>query len=763
MLARRLGLILLFTLLPGALLAPVWQNHGLGADEDDTLYYFPSRVFFHESIQAGDPPWLNPWVGVGRPYLADPQSAIFYPTTWLFAVLDPWVAYPLSLWIHYSLALWGAYRLLRSMGRSPFASTFGAIAFAFCGFMLAHRAHFCMQHAAAWTPWVFWRLLRYARSGEAVKLVSAAITAALQLLAGHVQISAITALGLIVYVLAWDGPRLLGVIRLMVAWLAAGGLFAVQAAPTLTYLLLCTRTQRGYMDFVENSWSPISAFGLWLPMFFGQRTPNFFDLRYWGPSHQVEQFAYAGIAPLLLALLAIATGWRHVQRRPWVALLGFSLLLALGLYGPICPFLYWLPGASLFRVPARALLLGQLAIAALSSSALDDLDAHLSPKMARARATLQRWTRQPLWAIGAALLIPILVALGAALFLSGAQRGGALHAARPWATTIWFPAVMLALNVGLLRTIAFQWKSDTWRRTLLVALAVDLGAIGWTIDVPPEPISPTAFYRNGAEWIDTVRDDPGRLWVVTARHDGAPGEYVDSRKKLAANINILKHIASLTDYGPLQPRSLDALLGLKPWGEAPEAERLLADTRWMDALNVRWILLCEAQWPPPEGCDLVAETPAGYRLYRNPCARGEAFFADSTKPGALRTERVGLNGFRVRVGSWGGETAGSQEPSEQMTIVLSTLAIPGWSATIDGEPATVGAVDGLLIGAQVNREARSIEFQYFPPGLIPGAAISLSVATALLILCAFAARSPAGLAPQVRRRARAMRRRRRVL
>jgi hypothetical protein len=171
----RLVIALAVVLLPGLMLAPVWHNAGLGAGEDDILYYFPARTFFHDTIQAGHWPWLNPWTGLGRPFVADPQTAFWYPTTWLFAVLPPLWAYPASLWIHYSLALWGMYLLLRLTPLSRHAALFGGVAFAFSGFMLAHRAHFTMQHAAAWTPWVFWSLARLARAQFSVRRLVVAV------------------------------------------------------------------------------------------------------------------------------------------------------------------------------------------------------------------------------------------------------------------------------------------------------------------------------------------------------------------------------------------------------------------------------------------------------------------------------------------------------------------------------------------------------------------------------------------------------------
>jgi len=417
MLRMRLLVALCVLALPGILLAPVWNLAGLGAGEDDVLYYFPMRAYFGELVAAGEWPWLNPWTGLGRPYAADPQTALVYPFTWLFGVLPPLEAYPIVLWAHYSIALWGMYRLLRLQGLEARAALFGGIAFAFCGFLVAHRAHFTMQQAAAWSPWVFWGLLRYAGPGNPAvasrrgrragadellfspqardprdvrRLVVAGFLTAMPCLAGHVQIAALLALGSLLFVLAQPAPasptpvrlRLVVALRWLIAWVCAAGIFAVQWMPTFEYLRQCTRTARGWHDFVENSWHPLAVIGWLMPMLLGQRTPNFFGPSWWGPWHQVEMFAYAGIVPLLLAALAIRAGWRtDPRRRAWMVLGGFGVLLALGQYGPVCTILYYLPGSSLFRCPARALLLVNLAIAALSAHAFHDLAAGNSPSV----------------------------------------------------------------------------------------------------------------------------------------------------------------------------------------------------------------------------------------------------------------------------------------------------------------------------------------------------------------------------------------------
>jgi hypothetical protein len=766
----RIAVALAAVLGPGLILAPVWRLGGLGAGEDDILYYYPMRVFFAETVRAAHAPWFNPWTGLGRPFVADPQTAVWYPFTWLFAVVRPEWAYPAVLWGHYSLALWGMYRLLRLLRLGRPGALFGGVAFAFCGFMLAHRAHFAMQQAAAWTPWVFWALLRYTggaggRPGhdgrgagrKPARLATAAVVLALQCLAGHVQVAAITALGSLVFLLscARRGAARPGEVgaelsfalpaakrsfavpgRWLLAWVCAGGLFAVQWLPTLDYARLCTRVQNTYKDFVENSWHPTSAVGWVLPMLMGQRTPNFFDQPYWGPSHQVEQFAYAGILPLVLAALGLRAGWRgDPRRRPWVVLGVFGLLLALGEYGPLCPLLFRVPGSSLFRVPARALVLVNLAVAALAAVTLDDLGSRLSPQRVRLRAIALRWTKRPR-AVAVALVAVPLAAVGAAWpFVDKLTRPDLLHALRPWNSAVWTALVVALLSLLALAAIVRHWRRPglTW---LLVGLtSLDLGVIGWTIDVPAGRRNPAELTtpRGDAEWMQMVRESPHRLWVVTMRRDRLPDEYYDPVEKAAANTNMLRGIAALTDYGPLQPRSVVERFGFAPWGETWATDELLSDTRWMRLYNVGWILLCDGRLPAPADCEPAAVTAEGWRLYRNPSAAGWALLEDADQPGAVRFERQIPSAFTTWVDTWSPATRSTSRaaaPRQQPRLVISQLALPGWTARIGNHPVPIETVDGVLAAVRVPPgQAVEITWSYFPPGLLAGA-----VATALSAL-----------------------------
>ncbi len=730
---------ILIIALPGALLGPVWQRGGLGAGEDDILYYFPARALFADALARREWPWINPWTGLGRPIPADPQAAVWYPPTGLFALLPPVTAYPTSLWLHYSLALWGMYRLLRGQGLGRPAASFGAAAFAFSGFMLAHRAHFALQNAAAWTPLVLWRFRQAAARPGVKRLVAAGAVLALQVLSGHVQIAALTALAAAALVLVPERETAgLGVGRptRVGVWCGAcglaAGLSAVQWLPTLAYLGQTTRVDRTYLDFVENSWHPGSVIGCVLPMLFGQRTPNFFPQPYWGPSHQVEQFAYPGILPLLLAGLALRPGWAtDPRRRPWVILGVGGLLLALGQYGPVCPLLYWVPGSSLFRCPARGWLIVNLAIAALAAATFADLGPRLSPDRARLRAAALSWTRRPVVKTALLIGVPVLLVLLGVPLMGPAARSAALEALRPWNPAIWVPCL-----AGLLSFVTLRIVVRGWRRTGLLALLplvtlVDLGVIGWTFDVPRGRADALALLLPSvpSPWLDVVRTSGHRLWVVTARDDGTPGEYHDPLDKCVANTSILRGILTLTDYGPLQPRSYVQRFGFQPWGESWKAAELLADTRWMRLYNVGWVLLCDPVWPAPDGCELLLMTSQGWRLYRNPSAAGPAVLEDAGQPGAVRhVVDTPARATTTVADTWPANPsrAAAAERAHWPRLVLSQLHLPGWRVRVNGVAAELERVDGVLMGVRIPPgEVATVEWEYTPPWMAAGATLSV--------------------------------------
>src|SRR5712692_2215373 len=74
-------------------------------------YFQPLRWFTAEELRHGRLPLWNAYNASGEPWLANPQTGVFYPPAWLFIALPFATAYTLFLCLHLMLAGWGAFLL----------------------------------------------------------------------------------------------------------------------------------------------------------------------------------------------------------------------------------------------------------------------------------------------------------------------------------------------------------------------------------------------------------------------------------------------------------------------------------------------------------------------------------------------------------------------------------------------------------------------------------------------------------------------------
>ena len=80
-----------------------------------------------------------------------------------------------------------------------------------------------------------------------------------------------------------------------------------------------------------------------------------------------------------------------------------------------------------------------------------------------------------------------------------------------------------------------------------------------------------------------------------------------------------------------------------------------------------------------------------------------------------------------------GHMALAVQSSREALLLYSEAWMPGWRATIDGEPAAVMRVDGALLGVVVPAGASRVVFDYLPLGWKIGWPISLVAVMGLLV------------------------------
>ncbi|MBL6764503.1 MAG: hypothetical protein ISQ14_06065, partial [Verrucomicrobiae bacterium] len=79
------GALLSMAVLLGTLLL-YFTEPTLWDSSDYALFYRPNFQLLHDAIWSGGLPLWNPFVGLGRPFLADTQNAVFYPPLWLVVI-----------------------------------------------------------------------------------------------------------------------------------------------------------------------------------------------------------------------------------------------------------------------------------------------------------------------------------------------------------------------------------------------------------------------------------------------------------------------------------------------------------------------------------------------------------------------------------------------------------------------------------------------------------------------------------------------------
>ena len=92
-----------------------------GSDVIDTFYYY--RALVGDSLASLRLPTWDTLNLCGFPLLADPQSAVFYPPNWLFAIFPAGGAWTFLAWLH--LALAGTFTFLwlrRALGIEPWGA-----------------------------------------------------------------------------------------------------------------------------------------------------------------------------------------------------------------------------------------------------------------------------------------------------------------------------------------------------------------------------------------------------------------------------------------------------------------------------------------------------------------------------------------------------------------------------------------------------------------------------------------------------------------
>lgn len=716
--------LILVWLTPLLLYAPVYLTGKAIYWGTPLLQFAPWWAQASRTLLAGDLPLWNPLLGMGAPLLANYQSALLYPPTWIYFGLYALGGLPLMAWamaplaaLHLAWGGWGMARLVRALGWGELAQVVSGLAFGLSGYLVA-RAHFLsINAAAAWVPWLLLAAYHLAVRPGRRPLLWFALVGGLQLLAGHAQTTWYSLLLAFSFVLFWGGHvggrsgllRAGGRFVLAGSWAVA--LAAAQLLPTAEYLLQSPRAAAYDAGLaLQYSFWPWRLLTLLAPNLFGSPAHG----NYWGYAAYWEDAAYLGVLGLLLAVFALARRTRADARlRGYLlAVVLVAFLLALGDNTPVFPFLYrHVPTFDMFQAPARWLLWAQTALALLAGLGAAS------------------W-RQP---VGRALYWSRLAAAGAFAVILAAGLGAVAVRALPESLIerlqTFIPAVALAglwaLGAGLLHLTApaaDEAPRQGWRWAVGLWLAADLFVAGWGLN----PGAPLTVYAASSPNAALVRSLSGgrRVFILPQDEQTLKFDHFLSfesfhtqedwgavRRALLPNTSLLDGIPSVSNFDPLIPAGFAEILD---WFTPPEnAQVARFYPAWQDSLeffDVGLVVRSNEENEPQLRAGLTGVFhPA--RLHYFPTAESMLCCGRQDLPHEILEESANRLHLRYQAPASG-------------RLVLAQMNYPGWQVRLDGEALAMDKENRLWIVVIPSGE-HVLEFDYRPFSFYTGLMISL--------------------------------------
>ena len=759
--ARRVAVTAgVFLLLVALLWAPMLLGNTLFVG-DRSRWLLPAIAVVREALAHRELPVWNRYVGLGFATTSDPLYGFGYPLNWLMLVGDASRAQSLVAGLHVAMAGLAAMGLARLLGAGLAGGFVAAAGYAFSGVTLSLSGAGLLLHAAALMPCVALALAWAVRSPRhpALRVGAAAMMTGVALLQGEVFVWCMSLVVAAVVVAATPRPADVGPRSTRVGAVAA--LSSVALAVALASVMIvpaalgASESERGAALTRERaeiaSLHPLRALefaapGAYLPLgqvdgprpVVGERRLN---------GRNLVESVYLGAALLALALCAPGRGRRRENVLAGAAFL--LLLVAMGRHTPahglwrlvLLPF-------SRMRFPERYMIPVALLVALLGGLGLRRL---------RSEEGALRWP-------------PVLLALA----LTGASF------AAPWllATATAPPNLLTSLREGCVTgaTAAFLLALAAWwsgRRPAPATVAA-VGVV--TLDLflrclPLVESAPPAL-------LDAPRDGAVTLRVdAFARRELAPPRVLWSESMLSG----FAHGLSATELEFLLRRTLmfstPAVWGintLNPYdvGLPPSWQRVWDRYRrhpfaLLRFTGARWIVYNDLVEGGAEAFrhDLkpwqelnpgvlamdIAPSPRVYLAHSVRVVGGahpERALDESVLRGAVTLVPAPLPGrLSPAVGPERCDVTAHRATRVVFECVVSAPALavareqfhPGWSATVDGRPATILRANTVMRGVLLPAGRHRVVMTFRAPGLRAGVALSAASLVVCLSLVAFGA------------------------
>jgi len=655
-------------------------------------------------------------------------------------VLPTDVAMTWGFIIHLFLAGLFTYGFLRAVAVGFYGALVGGVAYMLSGQVASFAApgHDGKLYVSAILPLVLWMLTRGVRDGRAWAWGVLALAVGLGVLSPHPQLLQYLLLtsGAFALYLAFStqdgGARLMrgvAVRRLAYALGAVvlgGAIGAIQYLPVREYVDWSPRAGgKGWEHAISYSMPPAELVNTYLPQFSGILE------NYWGRNGIHFHSEYLGAVVLVLAGAALGRTTRHRSFTWfWLGTFVVTLLWALGGFTPFYQLVYALvPGTKYFRAPSTILYVVTFATAVLAA---------VGTERALRREVGTRYAIG--WAVAAAVI-------------------GLLAAAGAWtnlATTVALPERYDAVLANASNVVIGAWRSFLFVAIAVAVLFMRLrGRVsyqlaGWALaaTVASDLWSVVRqYWRFSPPAAELYASDPAIEFV---KGQPEPGRVLT----LPLDANMAYNDPMLRGAG-LMYHDIRQVLGyhgneLGRYQRVYQTEGAFANPNFWQLYNVRYFLTNVAQVPIPGATRLVGPVrdAAGSNvyLYRLPGDNPAAWVAPAIVKAPDEVTLATILDPRFPVASTaifdtsaavrartdlsappaplpieasvsrydpGHVTLQLDAPAPAgSALIVSENYYPGWRATVDGRPATVGRANYTLIGVELPAGARNIDLTF---------------------------------------------------
>jgi hypothetical protein len=668
------------------------------------------KFYLGASIRAGDLPLWNPYVSLGRPFLADMETASLYPPNWVFIVLPEIPALFLFLVFHFWLAGFYFIKLMRDWVVPHDAAVALAVAWLASGPFLGQLEGGGLGYFCGMAYWpLFFHLAECLRTSPHLRYwVALVLGASGCFLSGHPQCFWITAMGLGLYLLGtclgqpWRQNIRRGLVCL--GTLASAFLFA---------LVLCAAQLLPMVDLAlqGNRASSSLQFSALGSVNWGTLTTLFISQPIRSNQTWCDSNLHLGVICTLAGLLGLMQ-WRDARVRGLWLMGGIGFMLALGQQTPLFAMAFHvLPGMEFFRMPERwAGLLPWAFVLAAGIAWADEKQALI--KIAPMLIVLMIGIAWVLLGENkfnySALIIAGLLACLALAALRAASRGGAEIA------VIDCRMLLVLLVANSLAAAAHMWAY--YQRYIHESHVAEIAEIlhGKNLypanGVPPRLFAPVA--NSGMKYGFSSVAAYGsltsmRVWAYLNAGTGLPVDFLQN--------TCLSYEAY--HAGPFPFPGMNIAAGLIYGTSKISFNPQPGQRAW---LTYAW------EQTPDWAAALQRMTgdhvdPAKLALLEAPAVGPTAAVVNSSH-GEVVIDAFHRNSIELHVHS-----------SSPALLIMAEAWYPGWRATVNGMPVEVLPANVWMRAVRVPAGESRVEMHYVEPGLVLGAAISLG---ALLMLAA---------------------------